>query len=68
MWPYTYDPNPVHKEAPAIKIDFDRVQILTKERAAKEKAAMLKKQKDRMFNPEEKLLPNVSSSESFKHV
>ena len=63
MWPYTYDPNPVHKEAPAIKIDFDRVQILTKE-----KAAMLKKQKDRMFNPEEKLLPNVSSSESFKHV
>lgn len=63
MWPYTYDPNPVQKEAPAIKIDFDRVQILTKE-----KAAMLKKQKDRMFNPEEKLLPEVSSSESFKHV
>ena len=63
MWPYTYDPNPVHKEAPAIKIDFDRVQILTKERAA-----MLKKQKDKMSNPAEKILPEVSSSESFKHV
>jgi hypothetical protein len=63
MWPYEYDRNPVQKEAHVIKINFERVQILTKE-----KAAMLGGGKDKIFNPEEKLLPDVSSSESFKNV
>jgi hypothetical protein len=42
MWPYNYDPDPVHKTAPSIKINFEKVQILTKERAS-----MLQNKKNR---------------------
>jgi hypothetical protein len=63
MWPYEYDRNPVQKEAHVMKRNCGRVQSVTRE-----KAAMLGGGKDKIFNPEEKLLPDVSSSESFKNV
>ena len=36
MWPYDYDPHAASTtQVPPIKIDYDKVQILTRERAEK---------------------------------